>query len=325
MHLRFLLLLCVAVFLAACGGKETGPKEAAAEFFQRCANGQTEAAYQSASQVFKLERTQKYFEARVRDLALDKVQSAQWSEPQEKAGTQHVLGRFTVDGGKELQLNVQLARENGAWRILEVTRPPEKNGKSRPEDVFAVLARSQDSEAERTKAIVDPVTTAMPTARQLQQLVEKTLMDFNESIKTGNFDDFFAQVSDRWKYRGKDPRALGYAGTDPRRLEESDPENKAGRLTVSALRAAFAPFVAAKVDLSPLKGKTMVLEEPAHITSDAVLTMKGYYDEYVFEPGFPPQPRRLTFKLEYVFEGSSWRLFGITAHLVKPESIGGKK
>ena len=51
---------------------------------------------------------------------------------------------------------------------------------------------------------------------------------------------------------------------------------------------------------------------------DGVLTLSGFYKEFVFQGGFPAQPRRLRFKLEYVMEGSSWRLFGITVNLESP-------
>jgi hypothetical protein len=143
-------------------------------------------------------------------------------------------------------------------------------------------------------------------------------MDFQEAINRNDFADFFLAVSDRWKYRGKDPRLLGYTGTDPRRIEESDPFNKSQRLTVEALRSNFEPFVTAKVDLKPIKGKPMTLTTPAHLTSDGVLTLSGTYKDFVFQGGFPAQPRRLRFKLEYVMEGSSWRLFGITLNLDQP-------
>jgi hypothetical protein len=145
-------------------------------------------------------------------------------------------------------------------------------------------------------------------------------MDFQDAVNRNDFSDFFVAVSDRWKYRGKDPRALNYTGTDPRRLAESDPQNQARRLTVEALRANFQPFVEAKVDLTPIKGKPMILTSPAHITSDGVLTLAGTYDNFVFQGGFSAQTRKLRFKLEYVMEGSSWRLFGITLNLEQPRA-----
>jgi hypothetical protein len=316
---RLLLLLAVALTLSACGNPKQGPKEAAAEFFQKCAEGKSLEAYKSASKIFQLERTDKYFEARVRDLGLDRLKSVTWSEPEEKGDTQRVTGDFVVQDGRPLHLVITLAKEDGQWRVLSAK---EGKGDSKAEDVFAVLARSKDTQAEREKAFLEPVATALPTERQLQQLVEKTLMDFQDAITKNDFRDFFAAVSDRWKYRGKDPRLLNYTGTARDRIEESDPTNKAQRLTVEALRANFAPFAEAKVDLTPIKGKPMVLASPAHITSDGVLTLAGTYNEFVFQGGFPPQPRKLKFKLEYVMEGSSWRLFGITVNLEHPPGAG---
>jgi hypothetical protein len=315
-----LLLFLAAVFLAGCGGPKIGPREAAAEFFQQCASGKSSAAYHTATKLFQLGRTEKYFEARVRDLGLDQVKSVEWSPAEPRADTQRVRGVFELAGREPLTLQVTMAKEDGQWRVLSAKREGGTN-----DEVFAVLARSSDTETERTMAFVDPVAMTMPSERQLQQLVEKTLMDFNSAIQRADFSDFFASVSDRWKYRGKDPRALSYAGSDPRRLQESDPMNSAQRLTIEALKSAFQPFVEAKIDLTPLKGKAMTLDEPARLTSDGVLTMTGHYKEFVFQGGFPPQPRRMTFKVEFVFEGSSWKLFGITVNAQPPEAAAAKR
>ena len=312
-----ILLLLVTLAVASCSGPKTNPKDAAVEFFQKCASGNSAAAYQSASKVFQLERSQKYFEARVRDLGLDRVKSVEWSEPEARGETQRVRGKFSLNDDKTINLVVAMVQENGEWRLLGATQTVD----DRIDDVFAVVARTEDSESDRKRAFVEPVDTAMPSDRQLQQLVETTLIDFHEAIQADEFAGFFATVSDRWKYRGKDPRALNYAGTDPRRLQESDPMNRSQRLTVEALKREFHPFVAAKVDLSPIKGKKLILDPPAYITSDGVLTLQGHYKEFVFQGGFPAQPRRLSFKLEYVFEGSSWKLFGITLNVVPPEGL----
>lgn len=308
---RLLLALLVALTLGACGGPKQGPKESAEEFFAQCSSGKIAEAYQSSSRVFQLERTEKYFEARVRDLGLDQTKSVQWGDPEARGDIQRLKGTFKVESG-ELILNITMALENGKWRLLGA----KKDGENL--DTFTVITRSKDSQADRDKAILEPVATAIPNERQLQQLVEKTIMDFQDAIERNEFADFFANVSDRWKYRGKDPRLLNYTGTDPRRIQESDPENSSKRITVEALRANFEPFVRAQVNLKPIKGKPMTLNKPAHLTSDGVLTLDGNYKDFVFQGSFPPQSRHLTFKLEYVFEGSSWRLFGITLNLERP-------
>ena len=309
---RFLLALLVALTICACGGPKQGPKEAAEEFFGQCASGKIAEAYQSSAKIFQLERTQKYFEARIRDLGLDKVKSVKWSEPEARGDTQRVTGTFEVEGAKPLVLHVTMAKEDGHWRVFGA----KPNGENI--DAFTVITRSKDSQGDRDKAFMEPVATAIPNERQLQQLVEKTLMDFQDAISRNEFSDFFATVSDRWKYRGKDPRLLNYTGTDRRRIEDSDPTNTAQRITVEALRANFQPFVVAKVNLEPIKGKPMTLTSPPAVSSDGVLALAGAYKEFVFQGGFPAQPRTLQFKLEYVFEGSSWRLFGITLNLDRP-------
>ena len=54
MNSRLLLTLLLALTLGACGGPKVGPKEAAADFFAKCAAGKTTEAYKSSAQIFQL-------------------------------------------------------------------------------------------------------------------------------------------------------------------------------------------------------------------------------------------------------------------------------
>lgn len=313
MIFRKLIPLLAALALSGCGAPKQAPKEAAQEFFTQCASGKIGDAYDSSSNLFKLERTKQYFEARVHDTGLDQMKSVEWSEPESKDDTVSIKGNFETAKGP-MTLLVTLAQESGRWRLLGAKSEGEKG------DVFSVQTRSKDNQGERDKAFGEPVAIAMPSDRQLQQLVEGTIMEFQSALTETEkpFQKFFDTVSDRWKYRGKDPSQLNYVGTDPNRLAQSDPNNTAQRLTIEALRANFRPFVEARVDLSPIKGKPATFTTPPRLTSDGVLILMGEYKEFVFQGGFPPKPRTLKFQLEYVFEGSSWRLFGITLQLERP-------
>ena len=177
----------------------------------------------------------------------------------------------------------------------------------------------------RATELLEPIALTMPSDLQLQRLVEDTLLLFNDAIQSGgDFSALYADASDRWKYRGKDPRELAYRGNDPLRVSVSDPVNDENRLTAAALRRAFDSAIQAKIDISPLKGTKMILSEPARINSDGVLRLAGTFDCVVTQGAEPKLPRKLDFLIEYVFESSRWKLFGITVNLLMPKVTGAR-
>ena len=174
--------------------------------------------------------------------------------------------------------------------------------------------------------ILEPNALDTPAEPQLRQLAEDTLLLFNEAIQNGgDFSALYAAASERWKFRGRDPRELAYGGSDPERAAKVDPFNNDNRLTAAALHNAFAAAVAAKVDLSPIRGKKMILSEPARVNSDGVLNLSGTFDATVYQASVPGSPRKLEFTLEYVREAAQWKLFGITVHILTTEKTPAQK
>jgi hypothetical protein len=307
-HLSLLLF----ILLSGCGNNE-GPKEAAERFFTLCTRGKPAEAYSSSATMFQLERSSKYFEARLRELGLDKVEDMQFGTMSRRGSAFVVPMKFKVTGNPALHLDVSMIEENGQWRVLEV-RKESPGGVA--EDVFLVKARGMDTELmSKNRTFTEPVSTALPTPEQMQELVEEALLQFDKSVKAGDFSDFFDFVSDRWKYRGKDPRIVNYTGSDPDLIRQSDVNNTANRITKFRLQREFKPFVDNKVDLTSIKGKKMTLMEPAAMDTEGVLALKGRYDAFVFAGANPPIPKKMNFKLEFVLEGAKWKLFGISINL----------
>ena len=288
-----------------------------------CNTGKTEAAYEQATSSFKLTRTAKYFEARVQDLGLDTAKRVDWGEPEQRGKAMKVRGEFTLKDNSKFALHLAFLEEGGQWRLLDAkTDPAPRTGTV--DDIFTVTARSKDSVACRATEFLEPSAVALPSELQLQRLVEDTLLLFNDAIQNGgDFSALYADASDRWKYRGKDPRELStIRGRDPSRAQVVDPFNDENRLTASALHRAFEAAVVAKIDISPLKGTKMILSEPARINSDGILRLAGTFDCVVTQGGDAKLPRKLDFLLEYVFESSRWKLFGITVNLLIPRAGG---
>ena len=293
---------------------------AAQRFFTYCSEGKVDAAYEQASAAFKLARTAKYFDARVRDLGLDTVTRVEWGELEPRGKAMKLRGEFTLRDGGKFTLNLALLEEDGQWRLLDAkTDPAPQTGAV--DDVFAVTSRAKDSAALRATEVLEPIALAVPSDSQLQRLAEDTLLTFNDAIQNdGDFSALYADASDRWKYRGKDPRELSLRGKVP-----IDPFNDENRLTASALHRAFDSAIQAKIDISPLKGTKMILSEPARINSDGVLRLAGTFDCVVTQGGEAKLPRKLDFLLEYVFESSKWKLFGITVNLLAPRILGARQ
>ena len=313
---RTLALLFTAL-LCGCEDTSRTARDAAEEMSRHFSEQRIAEAYQQAASAFRFTRSENYFEARVRDLGLCDAREAKWGEPERNGRLTTVHGVFTLKDGSKLPLNFSFSREDGAWRLIEARSDPAP-GSGTVEDVFAVASRTRDTVGVRALEILEPNALATPTEPQLRQLAEDTLLLFNEAIQNGgDFSALFASASDRWKYRGRDPHELNYGGRDPKRI--IDPENKDQRLTITALRTAFAAAVEAKVDLAPIKGKKMILSEPARVNSDGVLNLSGTFDAVVFQATMPGSPRKLEFALEYVHEAAQWKLFGITVHILSTE------
>lgn len=282
-------------------------------------------AYEQASSAFRFTRTMNYFEARVRDLGLCDARDVKWGEPERHGKLATVRGVFTLKGGGKLPLNFAFSMEDGGWRLIEARSDPEPGG-STVEDVFAVASRTRDTVGARAMEILEPNALDIPAEPQLRQLAEDTLLLFNEAIQNGgDFSALYAAASDRWKFRGRDPHDLAYVGSDPERLAKLDPYNNDNRLTAAALHNAFTAAVEAKVDLSPIKGKKIILTESARVNSDGVLNLNGVFDATVYQANMPGSPRRLEFALEYVREAAQWKLFGITVHILAMEKVAAKK
>ena len=310
MTLRRLFTLCLALFLAACGGQKETPREAAERFFSQCSTAKSAEAYAGASTVFRLERTQRYFEARVRDIGLDTATGAELGELVAKGKTVTLPASVKLKDGTALALEVSMIQEAGQWRLFSA------RNMAGGEDVFESTNRAMDNMAEGARSLTDALTKTIPTEHQLQQLAERTLLTFNDALLKGDFNDFHASTSERWRYRGKASRALNYSGREAKKLGDSDPENRAERLTVGALDRAFRGFIEAKVDLSTVTAAKLIFDEPPALNTNAVLNLHGHLDGVVFKSGLPPIPNKLNFNLEYVLEGAKWMLFGITINIL---------
>lgn len=297
------VLILFVICLGACGKKEEQPETVLRRFFDHCQQGNSAQAYQEATMGFRMEKSPRYFAARVNDLGFEKIEKLAIQNPQMKDGA----SLFTVDikpsGMDEMQVTVRLHKEGGAWRVHEMILVP-KEPKQVAEDIFTVRPRTEDTKTAVRRSFTEPVAVEIPSERELQKIAEETILLFNEAIQKKDFRTFFANASDRWKTRGQDDDA-----------RQRDWKNRSNRLTVAALELSFKGFLENQVDFSKIEGAKMILSEPARLSANGVLAIKGSFDATVFAGTFPPKPHTMKFKLEYVYESAKWKLFGIAVDI----------
>jgi hypothetical protein len=311
------LALFFAALLCGCEDGSKAPRDAAEKMSRLLIERRISEAYRQASSAFRFTRSENYFEARVRDLGLCDATGVKWGADERHGRLATVHGVFTLKDGGELPLSFTFSMEDGAWRLIEASSEPLPGRGGAGEDIFAVALRTRDTMEAKAMEILEPSAAVVPDGEALRQLAEDTLLLFSEAIRNGgDFSALYASASDRWKYRGRDPRDLAYSGPDPGRLARADPENADNRLTIEALRNAFSVAIEAKVDLSPIKGRKMILSAPPRVTSDGVLSVNGTFDAPVYQANMEGQPRKLVFALEYVREAATWKLFGITVNVI---------
>ena len=309
------LALCFTALLCGCEDRSRTPRDVAEEMSQMFSQQRIADAYQQTASAFRFTRSANYFEARVRDLGLCDASEVKWGEAARHGRLATVRGVFTLKDGSKFPLNFTLSMEDGSWRLIEAKSDPGP-GTGAVEEVFAVASRTRDTSSARAMEILEPNALGVPSEPQLRQLAEDTLLLLNEAMQNGgDFAALYASASDRWKFRGRDPRELAYGGSDPARLTKLDPFNNENRLTAAALHNAFAAAVEARVDLAPIKGRRMILFQPARVNSDGVLNLNGTFGTAVYQASLPGSPRMLKFALEYVCEAGHWKLFGLTVQI----------
>ncbi|WP_299472940.1 hypothetical protein [uncultured Roseibium sp.] len=77
----------------------------------------------------------------------------------------------------------------------------------------------------------------------------------------------------------------------------------AGQFSVAQLDEAYASIFTLGPGVQTLKQLAPVFSEPASLSGEGVMEIKGYY---------PTQPDRFWFGVKYVYEGTGWKLLGFS-------------
>ena len=117
----------------------------------------------------------------------------------------------------------------------------------------------------------------IPEGDELQEMTQKTLIDFNDAVQAGDFTDFFQTISKLWQ-------------------RQSSP---------SKLRDTFKVFVDKKIDI----GAVRTME--ANFTSKPRVDDSKGFKELILEGNYATSPTATRFELKYTPEGKNWKLTGI--------------
>lgn len=123
-------------------------------------------------------------------------------------------------------------------------------------------------------------TSKLPPEKELKALALDTLLAFNKAVQEKSFTQFHKE-----------------------RLSPLFQK----QFPLEKFTAAFQIFIEKGYDISSIAKAEPVFDAPPAIDSDGVLVLKGHY---------ATRPNRVTFKLSYVREGSSWKVLGINAQVV---------
>lgn len=121
---------------------------------------------------------------------------------------------------------------------------------------------------------------SVPPESEQVFLVRQTMRRFAAAVKAKDFKEFHAHVSQVWQ----------------------------DQASADQLAETFRPFVDQDIDLSAINGYPPVFDESPGIDDKGVLDIQGHYQT---------SPSRVLFDLQYIYEGTGWKLFGIQVN-VKP-------
>lgn len=153
-------------------------------------------------------------------------------------------------------------------------------------DGFQWNSSSSDSEStssddtstkKETTSKSDASKGEIPESDELEEMVKKTLLDFDKGLKDEDFGNFYNNIAEEWQKQ-----------TSPRQLKKQ-----------------FQNFIDGKADISSIRNLEMDLDGRPKIED-----VSGY-EMLVVKGSFDTSPRTTTFDVKYIAEGKEWKLSAI--------------
>ncbi|MBS1796380.1 MAG: hypothetical protein JSS81_21200 [Acidobacteria bacterium] len=184
-----------------------------------------------------------------------------------------IYGKNSLAGGL-VALAVVLAIGTGCFcnkdKINELTN---KSGSS----PSPAASSSPSASATPSYKKADASKNEIPSNDEMQDIVKKTMLDFNDALQSGDFTDFHKTVAKKWQ----------------------------DQITPEKFKEGFSVFVNNKTNISNIKN------EKAEFTSGPKIDRSRGLRELVVEGKYNTSPLPAKFKLQYISEGKDWKLYGI--------------
>ena len=169
--------------------------------------------------------------------------------------------------GDEMKLDGVVYKRNGGGSTTSTdTKKP-----------IADSSPSKDSPTKSTEK-ADASRGEIPEGDERQELVQTTLVQFNDAVQADDFTDFFPTISKLWQ-------------------RESSP---------AKLKETFQLFIDRKIDI----GEVRTME--ANFTTKPRIDESKGFKELILEGNYDTSPNPTRFKLKYTPEGKNWKLTGIS-------------
>lgn len=142
------------------------------------------------------------------------------------------------------------------------------------------IASTPVPEATKTYTKADASKAEIPSQDEMQDMVKKTMLDFNDALQKEDFGDFHSSVAKIWQKQ----------------------------VTPAQMKENFNAFIEGEADMSDIRPLKADFTNPGEITrSTGVKTLetRGEYDT---------TPNKTTFYLKYIPEGKDWKLAYINVY-----------
>ena len=129
-----------------------------------------------------------------------------------------------------------------------------------------------------TKA--DASKSEVPSDDEMQDIVKKTMLDFNDALQKEDFNDFHKTISKVWQKQ----------------------------ITPEKFKESFQDFITGEANFGEISSMTAKFTFPASITKSTgvkTLESKGEY---------ATSPNATEFELKYIAEGKEWKLIGLKVY-----------
>lgn len=175
----------------------------------------------------------------------------------------------TPPSGNEMKLGGVVYRKDGGSTFTDTKTSPGSSPDATPKTSPSVTKSYEKADASRGE---------IPEGDELQEMVQKTLVDFNDAVQADDFTDFFQTISKLWQ-------------------RQSSP---------SKLKDTFQVFIDRKIDIGGVRTMS------ANFTSKPRVDDSKGFKELILQGNYSTSPNPTKFELKYTPEGKNWKLTGIS-------------